>query len=150
MRKMLLVSVLGLSAAAAGVFGQTPPAPTIWIASQSLPITSSLQPSYSAAHVQDVVFVAILTGQTPGEHKLNLKVYTPRGYLYQTLGVPFTVPTPPAAQPLPLLPIVLSARLPVAATPIVESSLYGAWRAVPYIDEAAEPVGDAYSFEINR
>jgi hypothetical protein len=151
MRKVLLLSILGFSAGAAVAPGQTPtPSPaSAWVTSQSVPITFPLRPSYSAARAQDLVFATVLLPSTPGEHQLGLRLYTPRGHLYQTLTVSFTVPTPPASKhALPPLPVLLTARLPIADTPIVESSLYGSWRAVPHLDAAAEPCGRAHDFEI--
>ncbi len=120
----------------------------------SIPKLPGHRASYSAVQIQDVLFTAMLSPTLQGEHRLNLRLYTPHGHLYQTLKVPVIAPPPPPPhgrrKPAPRQPIVVSARLPVAGTSIVASSLYGRWRVVPHLDDAEEPCGRALRFEITR
>ena len=45
--------------------------------------------SFSATKILDLQLGALLRSRITGEHVLNLKVYTPKGHLYQQLDVPF-------------------------------------------------------------
>jgi hypothetical protein len=112
-----------------------------------------------------------------GDHLLHLKLFTPRGYLYQTMTVPFHFdarrPRRPAGEPAPAMRVAgfpralpiqsleapsrarpaadrVTARLPVAGTSIALGSLLGRWTAVPYLDDAAEPCGRAGTFVITE
>ena len=94
----------------------------------------------------------------PDACQLELKLHTPRGYLYQVLTVPFAggksggverrrVPGNPRLLVERELRIAgpgtyrVSARLPVAGTWITTNSLYGEWRVEAHIDGAASPSG---------
>ena len=81
---------------------------------------------------------------------LELKLFTPKGHLYQTLAVPAastasgTAGTPkrrPRYQ-------TLTARLPVAGTTIVNNSLYGTWKAEAYLEGERTACAKARSFII--
>jgi hypothetical protein len=97
---------------------------------------------------------------------LALKLFTPRGHLYQTLTVPFTAagqsrgdrlvdgyPRPMREQET--RPVTeqgstafeLVATLPVGGTAIMTNSLYGEWRVDPQLD--GTPCGNPARFEIN-
>ena len=136
--------------------------------------------SFSATKILDLEFGALLRSRISGEHVLNLKVYTPKGHLYQQLDVPFrgraTTGTASAEvasaprmrrvdgypQPLPEQELVLartptgqrayrvSTRLPVAGTSIMASSLYGKWRVVPHLDGSLKACGAAAAFSITQ
>ncbi len=95
---------------------------------------------FSATRIIDVEVEVTLRGRGSADG-LALKVLTPNGHLYQML----------AAEPEPLTrrgrddrkaddkrPRAL-ARLQVAGTTIVTSSLYGRWNVVPYLD--GQPCG---------
>jgi len=108
-----------------------------------------------------------------GEHTLRLKLFTPRGYLYQEIAVPVSAGSAsprrqgggrdgvsPAATRRAgggdredhgrrrLTPV--RARLPVAGTAITVGSLLGRWRVVPYLDDQRTPCGRARRFVIER
>ena len=113
-----------------------------------------------------------------GDHLLHLKLYTPRGYLYQTITVPFYRQPRQAEKPrpedlefepvrvVPGFPRALdvqkttrvregrrrfdqvTARLPVAGTSITLGSLFGRWTVVPFLDDGTAPCGRSRRFSI--
>jgi hypothetical protein len=135
--------------------------------------------SFSATKILDLQFGALMRSRLSGEHVMNLKLYTPKGHLYQQIDVPFRGgPTPVGPgtgeasgprmrrvdgypQPLPEQELVLvktsvgrgyqvQARLPVAGTSIMTSSLYGKWRVVPHLDGSLKACGKATAFSITQ
>jgi hypothetical protein len=154
MRRVTLVSVLALGAGVA--LAQDRPReervapPLTWISSQSIPQTRWYPDRYSASKIQVLVLGAMVSPLVRGEHHLDLRVYTPRGHLYQTLTAPFVGPERSRHRHAPPPPTLLSVRLPVAGTPIVASSLYGRWRVEPHLDAADEPCGHDHHFWITR
>ena len=137
--------------------------------------------SFSATKILDLQMGAILRSRIAGEHVLNLKVYTPKGHLYQQLDLPFRGTTVSPAggaavteagprmrrvegypQPLPEQELQaarapsgqrgyrVSARLPVAGTSIMTSSLYGKWKVVPHLDGSLKACGAATAFSITQ
>ena len=126
-------------------------------------------PAFSATRILDVEFRAFLRRRLTGQHNLQLKVYTPKGHVYQVLTVPFTAPghhpgkrrvdgypQPLDEQEARLVRLEgahrhqVSATLPVAGTSIMTNSLYGQWRVEPYLDGEAEPCGPPRSFAIGQ
>jgi len=100
--------------------------------------------SFSATRILDLEFRTQLQRRVKGGHVLQLRVYTPRGFLYQVLSVPFGTP----GGKKPIRPRRLEARLPVAGTSIMASALYGRWRVVPHLDDRPAPCGPGRSFVI--
>ena len=104
---------------------------------QAVQVTSPQQASvravFSASEVLDLKLSTRVRRTLEGSHVLQIKVFTPRGYPYQTLSVPFTAPRPGTPGP----PQELSATLPVAGTAITANSLYGRWTAEPFLDGAS-------------
>ncbi len=128
-----------------------PTRPLAWVSSRSMPKTRGQVARYSATKIQVLVFSVRMSPAVRGSHTLGLRVFTPRGHLYQTLSVPFVVPEPPRYRRAPALShTVLSVRLPVAGTPIVANSLYGRWRVEPHLDDAEAPCGPDHLFSITR
>ena len=126
-------------------------------------------PAFSATRILDLQLDTVLSATVEGSHLLQLKLYTPKGHLYQVLSVPFTAASGddslPAAKrwvdgyPEPLdeqrtkpVPYQGSFRrgvrttLPVAGTSIMTNSLYGEWRVEPYLDD--QRCGAARTFVI--
>lgn len=114
--------------------------------------------SFSAAQILDVDLWVLFT---PGsvkrfadDHTVEVKIFTPRGYLYQSVHVPFSSDTARRGKsrkvdgyPHPIATKVLqditwkngkhvgtSIRLAVGGTMISSSSLYGSWTAEAYVD----------------
>jgi hypothetical protein len=81
----------------------------------------------------------------PEARGVVLKVLTPNGHLYDTL-VPEPVHVEKARAPeRPRL----RARLPVAGTSIVTSSLYGRWSVVPYLGADGDACGRPLAFWVD-
>ena len=137
----------------------------------ALLVTSPQQPppalstAFSARRILDLRFGTFVRRPADGSHLVELKVYTPRGHLYQTLSVPFASAGTPRglrtvegeARPLPkqvatgtslpgTRPYEVGATLPVGGTAITSNSLYGKWRVEPYLDGAV--CGPSATFEI--
>jgi hypothetical protein len=120
--------------------------------------SSARTKAFSATKILDLQLAALLRTRLQGDHTLEMKVYTPKGHLYQVLTVPFSGAAAGAArtrlvegypQPLPEQAMTavrhegvrrysISARLPVAGTAIMTSSLYGRWRVDAHLDSALE------------
>jgi hypothetical protein len=138
------------------------------------------QHRFSATEILDVEIHVFLPASLEGEHRLDVKVYTPDSQLYQVLTVPFEAAEPPAAaengarrdrrklsgilRPLPEIPAPIvqraeggrtryrkvSATLPVAGTSIVSSSLYGTWAAAAFLDGSVSSCGPDARFVITE
>lgn len=150
MRRMglLLTLALGAFLAQDALAATAPPAVSLSLA--SIPRTSARGARYSATRVDDLEFTATISPQVRGAHRLSLKVFTPRGHLYQTLSASFSVsPVAPRKRP-PLVAKKVSARLPVSGTLIATNSLYGRWKVVPFLDDAPNPCGRELRFEITK
>jgi hypothetical protein len=127
-----------------------------------------VQPPFSATRILDVQFHVLAPRQLQGQHVLDIKVYTPKGHLYQALSTRFSAAlNAPVARPLTVATLgspgpvrtvryqglkrkLVSARLPVAGTHIVTHSLYGAWRIQPHLDGSLAPCGAGRSFSIEQ
>ncbi len=120
--------------------------PAVALEVSSLPKLRTRALRFSAAKTDDLVFQARVLPRVRGSHRLELRLFTPRGLLYQTLSLPFDV-RPARGRRLPR-PLVLSARLPVSGSFITTSALYGRWRVVPFLDGAPQPCGRELRFEI--
>jgi hypothetical protein len=135
-------------------------------------------PTFSAARTLDVELRTRIRPVVNGDHLLRLKLYTPRGYLYQTFTLPFrfesakpagegverqaTRVVPGFPRPLPVQTLgtstrgeanradETSARLPVAGTSISLGSLFGQWTVVPYLDDGTAPCGPSGTFVIRE
>jgi hypothetical protein len=143
---------------------------------------ATMRKSFSAAQTLDLELRARLwpMRQLSGDHVLRVKLFTPRGYLYQEITVPFHRDPPQpkknkhevvAFEPTRILPgfprplkvqkthLVwknrrrydqVTARLPVAGTSITLGSLFGRWTVVPYLDEETAPCGRPQRFVIRK
>lgn len=129
--------------------------------------------TFSATSIVDLDIAALFTPgvvqRFGGAHRLEVKIYSPSGNLYQSVAVPFTSDsskkgekTQLADYPNPLPTVVLEevnhggrhfaarVKLPVAGTPIVANSLYGTWSAVAHVDGEALPCASAARFTITQ
>ena len=94
---LIFASLIALAQAATAVPPHRPPAapPKEPFAGQCLAVavTSAEAPrsrvSFSATKILDLQLGTMLRSRIGGEHVLNLKVYTPKGHLYEQLDVPF-------------------------------------------------------------
>src|SRR5260370_18995412 len=131
---MLLLGVLVLLAQAdtgsirqgVGGGGDSPRRPCLPVQVSS-PQPQTQPAVFSASEILDLKLSTQLRRQLLGPHVLQIKVMTPRGYAYQILTVPFTVPPPGTrGQPQELI-----ATLPVSGTAIVTTPLYARCTAEP-------------------
>jgi hypothetical protein len=131
----------------------TPPPPggaciAVRVASPKAP---AARQAVSASKVVDLRIETHFARSLRGARRLELRVFTPQGYLYQTLAVPFDASPPAADRQSPRPPLrSVGVRLPVAGTAITTNSLYGRWRVVPFLDDEAEPCGGERAFVIDQ
>jgi hypothetical protein len=133
-RNLLLVSLL----AAAASPSWAAPATDCAALSVSSPQAGKGGPasSFSATKVVDLslaaAFPKAMDKTLAGSHLLTVRVYSPKGNLYQSLSAGVTSD---ARKPAWAAAGVSAAvTLPVAGTPIVTSSLYGPWTAEALLD----------------
>jgi hypothetical protein len=98
---------------------------------------------FSVRKTVDLQFRMKLRTRDDEAHVVSFRVFTPKGHLYQQLQVPQAV-EPDDDDRVSRV----SARLPVAGTFIVTSSMFGKWRVVPYIDDNPEPCAAPSVFRI--
>ncbi|NOZ79558.1 MAG: hypothetical protein GXP48_10350 [Acidobacteria bacterium] len=124
---------------------------------------------FSATRTTDLVFHVLFQGKLDKNHVVTLKVYTPRGHLYQTLNVPVApqkghtpmgsrrlagypypvrIKAPQALKYNNVLYDSINVRLPVAGSSIVTSSLYGRWKVEIQMDGMRKPCPDPTYFFI--
>jgi hypothetical protein len=140
------------------------------------------QTTFSATKIIDLELVilfhsgsgsAIPPGMLQGlndTHVLELRIFTPRGNLYQSTQVAFTADSSKKnsfvrldsyrqPQQVQLLSDITFQKnkqvgvvttLPVAGTPIIQNSLYGLWRAEAYVDDQRLPCSKAATFTITQ
>ena len=130
---------------------------------------------FSTREILDLAFETALERAVYGQHVLHFRVFTPSGFLYQDLAMPFSWQRPgrdrrdgegivPAANVSPAgLPVQqlgpidgrgpsrhsVHARLPVAGTSITMSTLYGRWSVQAFLDDHARPCSPAAAFTIS-
>lgn len=137
---LLSMSFAAVDATAQAAAPRTP-CQSVWV---TAPVVSGESPSpssnpleFSAAEVLDLEFrIVIPADASRAGRPLELKLFTPKGHLYQTLAIPagasapgrLTAPKRRAGHQ------TLTARLPVAGTTIVNNSLYGTWKAEAYFE----------------
>ncbi len=133
--------------------------------------------TFSSRETLDLVLRPRLRQDVKGDHLMELKIFTPRGFLYQVIALPFVGAAAPGARgqqaaappsrvvpgyprPLEVQRLVpsrgsprrgeyeLRASLPVAGTSITLSSIYGTWSVQTFLDGQAEPCGPVTRFTI--
>lgn len=135
---------------------------------------------FSARETLDLELRARLrrTDSISGNETLRLKLFTPRGYLYQEITLPFyrrppdskarqsnpyeaTRVVPGFSRPLDVQKarnvrrgsrryLQVETRLPVAGTSISLGSLFGRWTVVPYLNSETAPCGRSRTFVIRE
>jgi hypothetical protein len=117
------------------------------ISSPQLEDPGGREPRFPAGQVVGIELEVLLARAGPGTHRLDLRLYTPQGHLYQALPASFTIV--PQGRKLRAFLKKVRVRLSVPGSPIVTHSLYGRWEARPHVDEAAEPCGAPRRFWID-
>ena len=130
-------------------------------------------PSFSATRVMDIDVLlqfknADAKELADGDHVAEVRFFGPQGFLYESRLVPLTADAVKAgtAKVLPgyrrgvkrrLVATGKSGKglearvsLPVAATSIVQNSLYGNWRAEVYLDDSQTQCADPAVFTIRQ
>ncbi len=127
---------------------------SVWVTAPAFgkPVSRLRKPlTFSAEEVLDLEFqVSIPADASSAGQGLELKLFTPKGHLYQTLAVP-TQPQSAGTAPAPKRRArfrTVTARLPVAGTTIVNNSLYGTWKAEAYVAGERTACAKARSFVI--
>ena len=134
----------------------------------------SKNPSFSATNVIDVEFAILfsksIAAQFDSVHMVEFRVYTPTGALYESIVIPMTtnqnranerhrVPGYPDLVPVRVLESVnhglgqgmfAKVKLPVAGTPIVSNSLYGAWKATALVEDEPSICAQPAEFTITQ
>jgi hypothetical protein len=122
-------------------------------------VVSTPRSRFSAVATLDLQFRATLRRDVAPGSRLEFRVFTPQGHLYQRLPAVAALPTPPPAKPEPWA-LMAEARPPgppapqavatllVAGTAIVNHSLYGEWLVEPRIEGDPRPCAPASRFWI--
>lgn len=100
--------------------------------------------TFRASEILDLRFLVLLPARR-GIEDVEVKLFTPKGHLYQALRIP--VGKSPSPRPRAFFRWATE-LLPVAGTTIVTSSLYGRWKAEAYLDGATTPCGRARHFTL--
>ncbi len=124
--------------------------------------------TFSATQIIDVdlsvMFPPGIAAKFAGDHKVEVRIYTPRGHLYQSMTIPFTsdesrkgrhvtiegYPQPLETQLLDEKQLRVFVRLPVAGTPIISNSIYGKWSAQAYVDDDPVACSKPSTFQITQ
>jgi hypothetical protein len=128
---------------------------------------------FSATKTTDLTFRLFVDPALAGDHVLELKVYTPRKFLYRSISVPIALgaatsgaatqerkidgyPHPQRVRRATHDTLAgadvqrIEVAFPVGGTDIVGSSLYGKWKVEPFLDGAANACGPATTFRITQ
>jgi hypothetical protein len=124
--------------------------------SVSVPERPRARDPFSVRKTLDLQFrMRLRTRDEEAPHAVSFRVLTPSGRLYQQLQAPPEVRENKDSDDdnddhddRDRRMSRVSARLPVAGTFIVTSSLFGKWRVVPYVDDDPEPCAAPSVFRI--
>ncbi len=172
MRRLALLAVvggiaLGIPAWVLAASGAGSPCAAILIASAEETPNGNFGTAFSATKTTDLTFsVAFQRGFT-GEHLVELRIFTPRGFLYQSMTVPAVIggtgsgtrtvqgyPHPLRVKSGPKFSYKgntlwkVDVPFPVGGTEIGRNSLYGTWKVQAYLDGSQDPCGAATTFGI--
>ena len=137
----LLVTAQVAAAEPATSTGRHRPCATVVVGSPQAP--HGAMSAFSVTKILDLELRAYLRPLPAGPHVVELKLYTPRGHLYEVLPVAFERTR---SKKIVLRPV--AARLPVAGTSIVTASLFGRWRVDVHLDGAPQSCGTATHFRL--
>lgn len=109
---------------------------------------------FSAAEVKDLRVEVLLRERNAAE-PVSVKLFTPRGRLYQVLDLVAVPPTEAErsarrGRSSRSTFVRLSANFPVAGTQITNFDLFGEWRAEPYLGSSETSCARPLEFEIQR
>jgi hypothetical protein len=104
--------------------------------------------SFSVTKILDLELLVQLQPLPAGPHLLELKLYTPRGHLYEVLPLTFEGTRSTKTRAGGAEPQRVVARLPVAGTSIVAASLFGRWYVDVHLDGAPQSCGIPTRFRL--
>jgi len=172
MRRSALLAVgfavaLAVTVGASAAPKSASPCVTILVASPEETPNGSFGTSFSATKTTDLSFSVVFAKGFTGEHLVELRFSTPRGFLYQSMTVPAVIggsasgtrnvpgyPHPVRVKSGPKFSYKgstlwkVDAPFPVGGTEIGRNSLYGTWKAQAYLDGSPNPCGAATTFRI--
>jgi len=123
----------------------------VWVTAPAFgkPASRARRPlNFSASDVLDLEFQVVIPAEAHlAGQSLELKLFTPKGHLYQTLAVPAASQASGTPRRRARFRTV-TARLPVAGTTIVNNSLYGTWKAEAYFEGEPTACAKPRSFVI--
>lgn len=161
-------SALALAAPAAG--GQDSPCKAVQVASVDDAAGRSGE-RFSAAATTDLTFQVFLDPALAGDHVLELRIITPRSFLYRSIAVPVSLGTVPAGAAMTERTVAgypgpqrvrvpayvklakkvmqrIDIAFPLGGTDIVTNSLYGKWKVEAFLDGGEQRCGPAATFRI--
>lgn len=122
---------------------------------------------FSVAETIDLTFTVLLDESLAGDHVVEVRVFTPRGHLFQSMAVPIGLDGgEPRVRKVPGYPFPMEERtahtvehgnarylavdldFAVAGTPIVTSALFGKWRVQAAIDGSRQPCSPPSFFRL--
>jgi hypothetical protein len=123
---------------------------SLWVTASNAgkPVRGRKPLNFSAREVLDLEFQVVIPADAAASgRELEVKLFTPKGHLYQTLAV--SAPkTDPGTSPRRGRFQTVIAQLPVAGTTIVNNSLYGTWQAQAFFEGDASACVKPRSFVI--
>jgi hypothetical protein len=131
---LVLVSVAFAAFEAAAQQAAPAACQSLWVTSagSGKPIRSRKPLQFSATEILDLEFQVVVSANVASQgRRMELKLFTPKGHLYQTLSAAAPTPSSGTARRRSQ---TLTARLPVAGTTIVNNSLYGTWKVEAYFE----------------
>jgi hypothetical protein len=107
---------------------------------RTLSVTSATQETgrrvFSASQTPNLHITTTFPTTLTGSRRLQLRLLTPQGHLYQRFSIPFDATLPRHDRGAVRS---VSATLPVAGTAITTNGLYGRWTIVPSLDDDPAP-----------
>lgn len=105
---------------------------------------------FSVREVSDLELRTQLRSPGRTSRRIQLKLYTPTGHLYQVLETALgEVRKDGATDRQARRFLAATATLPLAGTTIVNHSLYGRWKALAFVEGSREPCSPPYHFTID-
>jgi len=112
------------------------------------PQAAPARSGFSVTKILDLELRAKVRPLPAGPHLLELKLYTPRGHLYDVLPVAFDGRRLKKTHDGRAVRQDVVATLPVAGTSIVAASLFGRWRVEVHLDGAPHSCGSPTHFRL--
>jgi hypothetical protein len=102
---------------------------------------------FPASRILDLLVQVMVPANIAGSRRVEVRMYTPKGHLYQTLSPASGDRSSRAAANRGRYQ-TLTVRLPVAGSTIVQSSLYGTWKAEAFLEGEATACAKPRTFVI--